>query len=283
MNKGSVSLDFRDVENRLLRDDGIALFFDNLSQRQRDRRLRVDLKGRRKTIKELPAHPGGNYQLFIQPNRYRGKSRFVSIQPGEDNPLLLTEGFFINPAKAKPLFPAALDGDRFQLLATVLDDSPVSYDELGAEPLRRAGLLNLHAKMQAQRVGGKPAFESVRRIEAVEQDRIFAWVGKDLLDRAEADTQSLSPADGSLHSFRDFKFLRSFKSFERTGNVQFTFFRGQGGPEGTLLCDCDIDDHQGIAHAFDVIGHRLTGEETHPYDIHQVLWTQGIDPGYRLE
>lgn len=135
-------------------------------------------------------------------------------------------------------------------------------------------------------MGGKPGFLSVRRIDEVRPDRIFAWVDRDLLEKAEKDSKNLHSADGSLHEYKDFTFLRSFKSFEPAGNVQYTFFEDQegtgGGPEGALLCDCDIDDNRGVAHAFDVIGHHLTGGGTHPYDIHQVLWTQRIDPGYRL-
>lgn len=45
----------------------------------------------------------------------------------------------------------------------------------------------------------------------------------------------------------------------------------------------DLDDILGMANAFDVIGHALTGAGTHPYNIQQVLPAlQGIDPGYTL-
>lgn len=51
----------------------------------------------------------------------------------------------------------------------------------------------------------------------------------------------------------------------------------------TFKADVDVDDAQGIEHVFQVLGHWMTGEGTHPYDIHQILvWYQGIDPGYRL-
>ena len=40
----------------------------------------------------------------------------------------------------------------------------------------------------------------------------------------------------------------------------------------------------GIQHAFDVIKHKVTGRDTHPYDIHQILiFFQDIHPGYELD
>lgn len=49
------------------------------------------------------------------------------------------------------------------------------------------------------------------------------------------------------------------------------------------MADIDIDDHQGIAHAADVLKHKITGQDTHPFDIHQILiFFQGVDPGYEI-
>jgi hypothetical protein len=63
------------------------------------------------------------------------------------------------------------------------------------------------------------------------------------------------------------------------GNLQLTFATNA---QEQFAVDADLDDHQGIKHAFDVIKHKFSGD-THPYDIHEVLVKfQGIDPGYRL-
>jgi len=44
-----------------------------------------------------------------------------------------------------------------------------------------------------------------------------------------------------------------------------------------------IDDHQGIGYVFEVLKHKLTGRDSHPYDIHQMLVKfQNIAPGYRF-
>lgn len=72
----------------------------------------------------------------------------------------------------------------------------------------------------------------------------------------------------------------SFKTFEKTGNLQLTFARNSAGK---FLVDADVDDHQGIQHAFDVLKHKFTSKDTHPFDIHQILlFFQNIDPGYAL-
>ena len=45
----------------------------------------------------------------------------------------------------------------------------------------------------------------------------------------------------------------------------------------------DIDDAAGLGHVFQVLRNHLTGNPTHPYNIHQILIAhQHLDPGYRL-
>ena len=49
------------------------------------------------------------------------------------------------------------------------------------------------------------------------------------------------------------------------------------------MADIDLDDHKGIQHAADVLKHKITGKDTDPYDIHEILiYFQHLDPGYRL-
>jgi hypothetical protein len=72
----------------------------------------------------------------------------------------------------------------------------------------------------------------------------------------------------------------SFKTRDTAGNLQLTFARH---PDGRMMADIDLDDHQGIAHAADVLRHKISGKDTHPYDIHNILVLfQNCDPGYSL-
>jgi len=71
----------------------------------------------------------------------------------------------------------------------------------------------------------------------------------------------------------------SFKTPDPMGNLQLTFAQNT---KKNMAVDADLDDHQGLKHAFDVIKHKFSGD-TNPYGIHQVLVKfQGIDPGYHF-
>ena len=96
--------------------------------------------------------------------------------------------------------------------------------------------------------------------------------------------QIFHSVSGISHSFnkpwRRIERDGSFKTRDRQANLQLTFATNS---DGQLLVDMDIDDNQGVAHAFDVIGHSLSGADTHPYNIQQILLAlQGIDTGYTL-
>jgi hypothetical protein len=91
--------------------------------------------------------------------------------------------------------------------------------------------------------------------------------------------------DASLHQPPDrFRLVDSYKTVpDKYGNLQVTFFASVATPL-TFRADIDVDDAAGIEHVFQVLGHWITGEGTHPYDIHEILLAhQGLDPGYRLE
>jgi hypothetical protein len=49
------------------------------------------------------------------------------------------------------------------------------------------------------------------------------------------------------------------------------------------MADVDIDDDAGFRHLYQVVRNTVTGEPTHPFDIHQILSErQAMDPGYRF-
>jgi hypothetical protein len=113
----------------------------------------------------------------------------------------------------------------------------------------------------------------VERVFGVRGDRIFVDVQPALLDfvRAAADVEQFRGVSGSLHDPpAGFDHAGSFKSGERYGNLQLTFFSSQQTPRAFKV-DADIDDAAGLGHAFQVLRNFVTHGTTHPYDIHQIL------------
>ena len=260
---------------------------DSLNQR-----FDLELKGRRVLLRDVPAFPFGLAELFIKPERYRWKSVFVDVRPGADT--IVDETVLIDPARAKPAFPTFTDlrtATRWKDLLTLLKksgiDSAAKWEALG--PLRRAGLLNLYAKLQRETLeSNAPIFSLLDRVVRAEDfrpDRIFVLVREELLPavRGHGKFRSVS---GALHVFEPPWMTvdpdGSFKTKDRAGNLQITF-AAQDGHAGHFA-DIDIDDHAGIRHAADVLKHRIADRDTHPYDIHNILlYFQGCDPGYVLE
>jgi len=152
--------------------------------------------------------------------------------------------------------------------------------------LPRAGLLNLVAKMgRTPLPGGGTVLDQVDSLYRVRGDRVFANVEvglRDLVVTAAAE-QVFRPVPGSLHTpDPDFRLVDSYKTFDAYGNLQVTFFSSLAAPL-RFRADIDIDDAAGIAHVFQVLGHWISGTDTHPYDIHEILlFHQRLDPGYRL-
>jgi hypothetical protein len=53
---------------------------------------------------------------------------------------------------------------------------------------------------------------------------------------------------------------------------------------GDCVADIDIDDAAGIEHVFQVVKNKLSGNPTHPYNIHEILvGYQHNDPGYSFQ
>ena len=148
-------------------------------------------------------------------------------------------------------------------------------------PQEKAGLLNLFAKMRDDTTN--EVFTRVISIFKVKPARIYAEVRPDLWEMVRSLPQRFheEPDNGSMHHFDDgwtrLNDHASFKTPDPTGNLQLTFATKS---ENRMAVDADLDDHQGLKHAFDVIKHKFSGD-TNPYDIHQVLVRfQHIDPGY---
>jgi len=280
-NKGTVVLELRDAYGDFI-SDHVELRFRNLKLHSYDFLHEADLDGTRYSLAGVPAFPTGNWQVDISLRKYRFKSVFVDLPSNGE--ALIKETFFIDPTKARPVFPSSADiqnGGRWEKLREVLASSIVSYDKLSDG--QKAGLLNLFAKMNDS--SGATVWNDVGNVFEVKPARIYAQVKTELWERVRGLPQRFheEPDNGSMHKFGG-EWTRliehaSFKTPDRMGNLQLTF---ANNAQEKMAVDADLDDHQGLQHAFDVIKHKFSGD-TNPYDIHEVLVKfHGIDPGYRL-
>ena len=281
-NTGKVILDFRDAYNKPIFDH-VLLKFRNQNATSMNFSKEVDLVGAPFTINGVPAFPKGHWLVEVYPRKYRFKTGiFVDLPAnGEET---LKETFFVDPSKVSPVLPTLEElqtADRWAPLWSVLRDSPVNYDSLDAKQI--AGLLNLYAKMNHE--SANFAFRSVISVFEVLPARIFARVQNALWDAVRESPQRFheEPDNGSMHKFGDgwtrLPEHASFKTPDPMGNLQLTF---ANNAQEEMAVDADLDDHQGIAHALDVLKHKFSGD-TDPFDIHEVLVKfQGIDPGYHF-
>lgn len=285
MDTGTVRIRLRNASGKGIRDN-VEFKFVNQTLRRFDRLFEKTLTGGiLVTLARVPTGPRGIYQVFVSPERYRSRSFFLNARSTTDLDFTL----FIRPSQAKVRFLGLeiLKTENHELseLLSVSNIGPDEYDALTRE--EKGGLFNLQAKMRDQEVAeGSPdkVFSFIREIVAVRQDRLFCRVDPDLLTRVQAFADGFHEANGTLHDFSKvapgFSTVKSFKTREPMGNLQLTFAKNAADE---FMVDADLDDHQGIEHALDVLKHRFSGGKTHPFDIHQVLtYFQGIDPGYRL-
>lgn len=245
------------------------------------------------TIHGIDTSQGGRYVMYARPRHYRPIFRILRIKDNPDK----NDEVVILPVDSsrvtKVNFP--MYQNLPQSLTNVLTQSNVEtfpglqgqqlYDALEDDPVRKAGLFNLFAKMEATVFPiGRSVFSHVTSLTRLRGDRIFAQVQKELRDEVKNGVLNnmFKKADDSLHTPPpNFQHADSFKSFETYGNLQLTFFANPATLE--FIVDADIDDAGGLQHIFQVLEHALTSDETNPYDIHEILvYYQHIDPGYQL-
>jgi hypothetical protein len=128
-------------------------------------------------------------------------------------------------------------------------------------------------------------WSAVEHIYRIRPDRVFADVDVALRDRVKAEliSQRFHEVSGKLHTPPPgFVFAGSFKTDERYGNLQLSFFISDTAPIAFKV-DADIDDAAGLGHVFQVLRNFVTDGTTHPYDIHQILtFRQEVAPLYDL-
>ena len=278
VNRSQVEVTLKDVHRQAI-TDSVELKFYNRRAQSLNQRFRVQLQGGPALVGNVPAFPFGLAEVFITPTIYRYKSIFVDVPSGE--PGHIDQTFFVEPARVRPEFPDISTGERWAELRRILTGFTPGWNGLGDR--RKAGLLNLYAKMQEQSLNGtQKVVQFVESLHEVRPARVHVFVNRQLLELVESNPASFHRVDGSLHEFPspEWKLVASFKTFEAAGNLQVTF---ASNGAGKFMADIDIDDHQGVEHAADVLKHKITGKDTHPYDIHQILiYFQNLDPGYQF-
>jgi hypothetical protein len=233
----------------------------------------------------------GIYRLLVYPMRHHAVSQFAQIQGAQT---LCSVTF---PADAMKVigcdFPAYKDLGK-DLRDVLTASNNVEGFEGGAgvdlfgqlDAPRKAGLLNIYAKMKHTHFPtGTDVFAYVSEFTRLRGDRVFARVAKELRDETKNSqvTHLFHEAPEGMHTPPpDYFAADSYKTFDHYGNLQLSFFSKATSLD--FIVDADIDDAQGIEHAFQVISHIATGGDTNPYDIHEILiGFQKCDPGYSLD
>jgi len=242
-------------------------------------------------IKGLNGAPQGLYRIDVDPPSYQYTAQFINLKASGTTALELT--FPIDPAKVKAVkFPVF--GSTEADLQRVLENSEkvlgfeakkgkALYD--GLDDIRRAGLLNITAKTRATLLtNGRTVLSYIQELREIRGDRFFAAVPKELREETKNSVSEglFHSADESLHHPpANFSHAGSFKTPDHYGNLQLTFFMNQAGD---CVADIDIDDAAGIEHVFQVLKNKLSGNPTHPYNIHEILvGFQHNDPGYSFQ
>jgi hypothetical protein len=241
-------------------------------------------------ITGLRGTPQGLYRIEIDPPSYQYVSQFINLKASGVTSLKVT--FPIDPSKVKKVnFPAyaGLPDDLRTLLER--SDKVLSFEGQKGKTLydaldniRRAGLLNIAAKTRATPLtSGGTVLPLVQELKELRGDRFFAVVPKELREETKNSVAEglFRKVSGALHhppaGFSD---AGSFKTHDHYGNLQLTFFM----KGNDCVADIDIDDAGGVEHIFQVLRNKLSGNPTHPYNIHQILvGYQKLDPGYTFQ
>jgi hypothetical protein len=120
-----------------------------------------------------------------------------------------------------------------------------------------------------------------RHVPAVHRtrgDRLFATANESLFSNTSDSCLhgTFRSVDESLYNIAGCDPVGSFKTADRLGNLQLSFFRRRA--DGKLLVDMDIDDAQGSDHIFQMLSNEITGEPTDPYNTRSSSPTSDLIP-----
>jgi len=324
-NVGTLSLSLQNAEGDSIVDGDVTLkFFRNLDGRQITDAIVLHLPPDPIQVAGLPAFPQeSNLNAQVQETRYRFLiTGFFTLNTNA--PKQLPETLLRDPAKWNARFDLwnALPAN-FSGLKQVLGNSPKVellnpntpigsftgdvYDDVDDTNtiLAKAALLNLHVALTENRepvTGQSNAwFSYVREILRIDRERFVAVVLPEMeeLVRTVHDNRILysdyQPVSAGLHVGNipsrygiNADQMFSVKSNLNQCNIQLTMARGTDRDlnQRVSLLDADIDeDHELLAHIFDVLlKHPFTGG-THPFDIHEYLvltYGKDVSLGYQL-
>ncbi len=252
-----------------------------------------DLVIRLLDVYRKPLDDTAAYLIRIFPMRHRPVQQFVRAPvAGNDSVEMFCP---VDPERVIdvtfPTYAKLPDRAKAILAATHLEHPPTNvggqalYDSAELDKVPKAGLLNIVKKMaRTPLTDGRTVLDHVTSLYRIRGDRVFASVATAMRDlvKTGVGAQIFRQVPASLHTpppgFQD---AGSYKTLDPYGNLQVTFFSNPTTLE--LKADIDIDDADGIQHAFQVVEHTITGGDTNPYDIHEILiYHQFLDPGYRL-
>jgi hypothetical protein len=235
-------------------------------------------------------HDHEPYIVRVFPMRHRPVAQFAIPKPGD--PVHVQLYAPLHPDRVTDTtFPpyADIDADLRRVLECsavegVEGSGPAIYE--GLTPTQKAGMFNLFAKMTnfgfAEDRNVWTYVDSLYRIRA---DRVFVDVQPALRDLVKSGVAEdrFREASGKLHTPpAGFVSAGSFKTDERYGNLQLSFFSSLDEPL-RFKVDADIDDAAGLGHVFQVLRNFITKGTTHPYDIHQILvFRQEVELPYQL-
>jgi hypothetical protein len=282
-------LDLFDANDERLDEEALVTIRNLVTGRVKQAR---SVPNRRLKITGLEAGPRGVYRVEADPAGYLAAGTFASL-PGDEAEASIW--FPVDPRRVKRvLFDAfdELDANARTLLDAshnVMSFAGVHgadlYDRL--DDIRKAGFLNIITKCRATVLPVLPEPRSVlgylQELRELRGDRFFCLVSQELREEVKnaAGGGLFDEVSGSLHHPPPgFEPAGSFKTPDHYGNLQLTFFASST----EWVADIDIDDANGLGHAFQVLRNELTGRPTHPYDIHQILALhQQLHPPYSFE
>lgn len=285
--QGQLRLELVDVYGtRLDQSVDVLLRHQQLSDRRIVRGIRSTS---RILLRDLHGAPQGLYRIEVDPPAYLAVSQFANVNASGITDLKLT--FPVDTRKIERVeFPLFQDLPNQVQLLLKRSDSVLAFEGTSGaslfnalDEIRKAGLLNIVAKAQsALLANGSTVLSKVKQLLELRGDRFFARVPKELREETKnsVDAGLFRPVDGSLHHPpAGYTLAGSFKTEDRYGNLQLTFFMN----DNDCVADIDIDDAAGLEHLFQVVRNAVTGRPTHPFSIHEILvFHQKIDPGYRF-
>lgn len=168
--------------------------------------------------------------------------------------------------------------------------------------IAKTGLLNLYVKLANTRepVGGSEDwFSFVEQVLEIARERFIALVRPEMGEKVKAIRDNIDDFPDYIKAvaFNHFDNMPprfgvskskmfSIKSKEDKGNLQLTLGPGKvSSGKDVLVLDADIDeDGKLLAHLASVFKHKITGQGTHPHDIHEYLSLSfpGVPLGYEL-